>query len=76
MLEEFGREVHRAGSAEREKEARRDQIRGREIEEEGDERPIVVVLREGKHLTEFEAENERRKGMYLCSSPTLAITKP
>jgi hypothetical protein len=30
-------------------------------EEEGEERPQVVVLKEGKHLTEKEAENERRK---------------
>jgi len=31
-------------------------------EDDGDEKPQVVVLREGKHLTEKEAENERRKG--------------
>jgi hypothetical protein len=32
-------------------------------EDDGDEKPQVVVLREGKHLTEREAENVRRKGM-------------
>lgn len=31
-------------------------------EDDGDEKPQVVVLRQGKHLTEREAENERRKG--------------
>ncbi len=31
--------------------------------EGGDEKPIVVVLKEGKHLTERQAESERRKGM-------------
>lgn len=35
-------------------------------EEDDDEKPQVVVLREGKHLTAREAENERRKGM--CNS--------
>ena len=72
MLDEFGREVRRAGSAERDKEAKREQIKRREMEEEEDEKPVVVVLREGKHLTEFEAENERRKGMYLGSFSTFA----
>lgn len=32
-------------------------------EDDGDERPQVVVLKKGKHLTEREAENERRKGL-------------
>ena len=31
-----------------------------------DEKPQVVVLKEGKHLTEREAENIRRKGMFSC----------
>jgi hypothetical protein len=31
-------------------------------EDDGDEKPQVVVLREGKHLTEREAENVRRNG--------------
>lgn len=34
-------------------------------EEDGeDERPQVVVLKEGKHLSQVEAENERRKGTF------------
>jgi hypothetical protein len=36
-------------------------------EDDGDEKPQVVVLREGKHLTEREAENERRKGGLLTT---------
>jgi len=69
QLDEFGRDVRRAGSEEREKRAKREEMRRREMdgEEEGDEKPVVVVLKEGKHLTEFEAENERRKGMCLYS---------
>ena len=31
-------------------------------EDDGDEKPQVVVLKAGKHLTEREAENVRRKG--------------
>lgn len=31
-------------------------------EDDGDEKPQVVVLKAGKHLTEREAENIRRKG--------------
>lgn len=31
-------------------------------EDDGDEAPQVVVLKEGKHLTGREAENEKRKG--------------
>lgn len=31
-------------------------------EDDGDEKPQVVVLREGKHLSAHQAENERRKG--------------
>jgi hypothetical protein len=34
-------------------------------EDDRDEKPQVVVLKEGKHLTEREAENVRRKG---CSN--------
>lgn len=33
-------------------------------EDDGDEKPQVVVLKQGKHLTEREAENERRKGRF------------
>ena len=32
-------------------------------EDEGDEKPQVVVLREGKHLSAHQAEIERRKGV-------------
>jgi len=35
---------------------------GSEDEDLGDEKPQVVVLKEGKHLTEREAENIRRRG--------------
>lgn len=38
---------------------------GSEQEDDADEKPQVVVLREGKHLTEREAENVRRKGQVL-----------
>jgi hypothetical protein len=35
-------------------------------EEDGDEeRPQIVVLREGKHLSELEVDNEKRKGASL-----------
>lgn len=30
-----------------------------------DEKPQVVVLKEGKHLTAWEAENVRRKGAFV-----------
>jgi hypothetical protein len=36
---------------------------GSASEDDGDEKPQVVVLKEGKHLTETEAENIRRKGV-------------
>lgn len=32
-------------------------------EDSGDEKPQVIVLKQGKHLTEREAENIRRKGL-------------
>ncbi|EJD06641.1 uncharacterized protein FOMMEDRAFT_165381 [Fomitiporia mediterranea MF3/22] len=38
-------------------------------EEDDDEKPQVVVLREGKHLTAREAENERRKAQGLAPLP-------
>ena len=41
---------------------RPDDEQGSADEDDGDEKPQVVVLKEGKHLTEREAENERRKG--------------
>lgn len=34
-------------------------------EDNEDEKPQVVVLKVGKHLTEREAENERRKGFVV-----------
>uniref|UniRef100_A0A0W0EXI4 DUF4604 domain-containing protein n=1 Tax=Moniliophthora roreri TaxID=221103 RepID=A0A0W0EXI4_MONRR len=37
---------------------------GSEDEDDGDEKPQVVVLKEGKHLTEREVENIRRKGSF------------
>ena len=50
------------------------QDRGDDDAESGDEKPMVVVLREGKHLTERQAENERRKGMcWPCFSPTTTL---
>jgi hypothetical protein len=45
---------------------------GSEDEDDGDEKPQVVVLREGKHLTEREAQNEKRKGASL-SQTTLRL---
>ena len=39
--------------------------KGSEDEDDVDEKPIVVVLKEGKHLTELEAKNEKRKGTHL-----------
>lgn len=36
-------------------------------EDDADEKPQVVVLKAGKHLTEREAENERRKGFVVVS---------
>ncbi|KAI0663759.1 hypothetical protein C8Q70DRAFT_906182 [Cubamyces menziesii] len=38
-------------------------------EDDADEKPQVVVLKEGKHLTEREAENERRKAQGLPPLP-------
>ncbi|KAJ7459161.1 hypothetical protein B0H11DRAFT_2060574 [Mycena galericulata] len=42
---------------------------GSEGEDDGDEKPQVVVLREGKHLTEREAENVRRQERGLPPLP-------
>lgn len=44
--------------------------RGSASEDDDDERPQVVVLKEGKHLTGREAENERRKAKGLPLLPT------
>ena len=40
--------------------------RGSASEDDADELPQVIVLKEGKHLTAREAENERRKGLSVC----------
>ncbi|KAI0059240.1 hypothetical protein BV25DRAFT_1918701 [Artomyces pyxidatus] len=42
-------------------------------EEEGDELPQVVVLREGKHLSAREVENEKRKAKGLPPIPDPAV---
>ena len=44
-----------------------------EKDEEGDEAPQIVVLKEGKHLTAEEAENEKRKGMHSLSNLRLTV---
>ncbi|KAF7977048.1 hypothetical protein HWV62_4569 [Athelia sp. TMB] len=51
---------------------------GSEDEDDGDEKPQVVVLRQGKHLTEREAENERRKerGLAPLPDPTAPVPQP
>lgn len=56
-MDEFGRE--RRPSVPERPEA---DSRGSEDDYDEDEKPVVVVLKEGKHLTELEAKNERRKG--------------
>ncbi|KAH9847537.1 hypothetical protein C2E23DRAFT_741583 [Lenzites betulinus] len=50
---------------------------GSEGEDDDSEKPQVVVLRQGKHLTEWEAENERRKakGLPPLPEPSAADTK-
>jgi hypothetical protein len=75
-VDEFGREVQRETSAEPKGGSNvKGGMRGRgEEEEEGEEMPQVVVLREGKHLSAREAENERRKGTFsLYSARSLRI---
>jgi len=42
---------------------------GSEDEDEGDEKPQVIVLKEGKHLTEREVQNEKRKAQGLPPLP-------
>lgn len=44
-------------------------------EDDGDEKPQVVVLREGKHLTEREVENEKRKAKGLPPLPEASDKK-
>ena len=36
-----------------------------EEEDFDDERPVVVVLKEGKHLSAKEVEREKRRGSYI-----------
>ncbi|KAF8879300.1 hypothetical protein CPB84DRAFT_1793375 [Gymnopilus junonius] len=47
-------------------------------EDLGDEKPQVVVLKEGKHLTEWEAESIRRaeKGLAPLPDPRTSAKKP
>jgi hypothetical protein len=40
---------------------------GSELSEDEEEKPVVVVIQEGKHLTEREAENIKRHGEYRKS---------
>ncbi len=47
---------------------------GSEDEDDRDEKPQVVVLKEGKHLTEREAENVRRQGICTVFSPVSLVT--
>lgn len=42
-------------------------------EDDEDEKPQVIVLKEGKHLTEHEAENIRRKGQSKHPSIGLSV---
>jgi len=44
-------------------------------EESGEEKPQVVVLREGKHLSELEAENEKRRAKGLPPLPQKTDSK-
>jgi hypothetical protein len=37
-------------------------------EDNADEAPQVVVLKEGKHLSQWEVENEKRKGVLILVS--------
>lgn len=43
-------------------------------EEPEDELPQVVVLREGKHLSKEEAENEKRRGEHLLVARSLKVS--
>lgn len=44
-------------------------------EDDGDETPQIVVLKEGKHLTEREVENEKRKGKPVSIALVASFTK-
>lgn len=65
-VDEFGRE-RRPAIPERPQ----DDERGSDDEDDAEEKPLVVVLKEGKHLNEEEAENERRKGEHVFCSKAL-----
>ncbi|KAF5341382.1 hypothetical protein D9758_012265 [Tetrapyrgos nigripes] len=74
-LDEFGREIRRrGGEGESPRAGRPPDNAGSADEDEyfEDEKPQVVVLKEGKHLTEREAENVRRKekGLPPLSDPS------
>jgi hypothetical protein len=45
-------------------------------DEEGDERPQVVVLKEGKHLSELEVTSEKRRRMFDLLHIQFSPTKP
>ncbi|PVF94084.1 hypothetical protein CPB86DRAFT_741175 [Serendipita vermifera] len=72
MVDEFGREIRRDVEDDRGKKGGR---HGADSEEDEDEKPTVVVLKEGKHLTERQAENERRKARGLSPLPELEDPK-
>jgi hypothetical protein len=62
-VDEFGRELRRSSPPRQDTQDPSDEpYREGEQDELGDEAPQIVVLKEGKHLTAEEAENERRKG--------------
>ena len=42
-------------------------------EDDVDEAPQVVVLKEGKHLSERDGENERRKGVLIRGGPCISV---
>lgn len=72
LNDEYGNEFEDMGSG-RVPIPRRPAIPERPAEDPGsadedgdDEKPQVVVLREGKHLTQREAENAKRKGTFDC----------
>lgn len=77
-MDEFGREIRRPSPVTRDDERPGDKEGGgqgdglgrlsdEEDEEGGDDAPQIVVLKEGKHLSAFEAENERRIGEFFAA---------
>lgn len=65
VVDEFGREIRRGSEEPPKAQSRRDK---NPEEDEEDEMPTVVVLKEGKHLSAREAENERRRGTLVLLS--------